>query len=447
MIVVVASVIIIIIISQPEVVAASAAHRLFVSHVITSSTSFIPTSSRCGFGGRRLERCISKGLPISERVENGRLTTGRRASPSSSPSAQRTSPSPWSPGKWKITFDFGLGEQQQQTPFGGSDVESNENSIAQQRRYRENLLGANWGADGSRLILSLDVIISSETTSSYSNDYSATRQSVEERWLGGKPTGSIQCVPKQQRSSDGDYDDDQIYHASYVNNKGEQRVRIMSGQWRHEPPTPLLPTYTNTLPGQASSLRLHIKLINSIERNTISFPDNQILLLQSNTFRISQFTSGIQTLLPYQYAKEQSQLVLEVQLNHETGDRRLDGSDVFETIGGYRDIAALVMERDERRRQWKEVQGVLPKMTTMTMAGSSSGSRSSETMIEKLLNDEKRWGVWPGDTELMTVERGVVLAAVSAREKKQSMFPWMTNESNVKELVVVGKWSATSLTS
>ena len=211
--------------------------------------------------------------------------------------------------------------------------------------------------------------------------------------------------------------------------------------------SPLLPTYTNTLPGQASSLRLHIKLINSIERNTISFPDNQILLLQSNTFRISQFTSGIQTLLPYQYAKEQSQLVLEEQLNHETGDRRLDGSDVFETIGGYRDIAALVMERDERRRQWKEVQGVLPKMTTMTMAGSSSGSRSSETMIEKLLNDEKRWGVWPGDTELMTVERGVVLAAVSAREKKQSMFPWMTNESNVKELVVVGKWSAASLTS
>ena len=63
---------------------------------------------------------------------------------------------------------------------------------------------------------------------------------------------------------------------------------------------------------------------------------------------------------------------------------------------------------------------------------------------ERLLNDEKRWGIWPGDTELLTVERGVVLAVVSAKEKKQSLFPWM-QDSDVEEMVVVGKWSATPL--
>ena len=183
---------------------------------------------------------------------------------------------------------------------------------------------------------------------------------------------------------------------------------------------------------------MYLKLVNSIERNTISFPEDQLLLLKSNTFRTTQYASGIQTVLPYQYVKEQSQQALEEQLNHETGDRRLDVSDLLETAAAYKDIAALVMERDERRRRWKEVEGVLPKIS----GPSIKIGRAATT--EELLNDEKRWGIWPGDTELMTVERGVVLAAVSAKEKKQSIFPWM-QDTNSEEMVVVGKWSATPL--
>ena len=256
------------------------------------------------------------------------------------------------------------------------------------------------------------------------------------KWLGGKPTGSIECLPKETGGDESN--DEKIHHATYINNKGEQRVQISPGLWRNEPPTPILPSYTKILSGQASSLRMYLKIFNSIERNTISFPEDQLLLLKSNSFRTSQFASGVQTLLPYQYAKEQSQQVLEEQLNHETGDRRLDGNDLLETIGGYKDIAALVMERDERRRRWKEVEGVLPKIS----GPSIKIGRAATT--EQLLNDEERWGIWPGDTELMTLERGVVLAAVSAKEKKQSLFPWM-QDSNVEEMVVVGKWSATPL--
>ena len=99
------------------------------------------------------------------------------------------------------------------------------------------------------------------------------------------------------------------------------------------------------------------------------------------------------------------------------------------------------MERDEWGRRWREVEGVLPKID---ISRSSSGRRGES--MEKLLNDEKRWGVWPGDTELMTVERGVILAAVTVKEKKEGslLFPWM-QESKVQEMVVVGKWSATPL--
>lgn len=298
------------------------------------------------------------------------------------------------------------------------------------------LLGENWGADGGRLVLPCEVIISSETSSTDKSARGQANPSVEMKWLGGKPTGSIECLPKEANNDESN--DEEIHHATYINNKGEQRVQISPGLWRNEPPTPILPSYTKILPGQASSLRMYLKIVNSIERNSISFPEDQLLLLKSNTFRTSQFASGIQTLLPYQYAKEQSQQVLEEQLNHETGDRRLDGNDLLETIGGYKDIAALVMERDERRRRWKEIEGALPKIS-----GPSIKIGQAAT-TEQLLNDEKRWGIWPGDTELMTVERGVVLAAVSTKEKKQSLFPWM-QESNVEEMVVVGKWSATSL--
>jgi hypothetical protein len=355
-------------------------------------------------------------------------------------------------------LDFGIDEsqqqQQQQDPtrsIGSSSSSNNENTILLHK-----LLGQNWGANGGRLVLPFDVVVNSDTDSS-SNENSGGQQSVEMAWLGGKPTGGMECIPKQQQSNNNKKNEDdnnnhhnnnnEIYHATYVNSKGEQHVQIIPGQWRHEPPTPLLPTYTTILSGQTTLLRLYLTLHNSIERNTISFPSNQLLLLQSNTFRTTQYKCGIQTLSPFQYSMEQSQQILEEQLNHDSGDRRLDGDDILETLGGYKDIAKLVMERDERGRRWREVEGVLPKIGS---SSSGSGRRrrggGGRESIEKLLNDEKRWGVWPGDTELMTVERGVILAAVTVKDKKERslLFPWM-QESKVQEMVVVGKWSATPL--
>jgi len=322
-----------------------------------------------------------------------------------------SSPSPWSPGEWKITLDFGRDES------SSSDTDEN--------LQLSNVLGEDWGSNGGRLVLSFEIIADAET------DTVAGENSVKMAWLGGKPTGTVECIPQ--------YDDDGESCASYINNKGQQDVQIAPGQWRIEPPLPLLPSYANILPGQASTLRFHLTLLTSIQRNTISFPEDQILLLQSNTFRTQQYSSGVRTLLPYQYAKEMSQQQLEEQLNHETGDRRLDGKDLFETLGGYKDVAELVLERDEKRRKWKEVEGVLPKLD-------SSINTGRRVDIDKLLQDERRWGIWPGDTELMSIERGVILA-VAASESKQKMgfFPWMQDGGAVEEPVVVGKWSALPL--
>ncbi|KAL7525474.1 hypothetical protein ACHAXR_001020 [Thalassiosira sp. AJA248-18] len=325
-------------------------------------------------------------------------------------SSQRTSPSPWSPGKWKIMLDFGK--------------EASDSSEANNNSQLSNLLGEDWGADGGRLLLSFEVLANAETNTRDNVD-----NSVQMTWLGGKPTGTVECIPKKASNNDEDY------CASYINKKGQQHVQIASGQWRIEPPLPLLPSYTKILSGQASTLRFYLTLLTSIERNTISFPKDQLLLLQSNTFRTEQYSAGIQTVLPYKYAMDVRQEQLEEQLNHETGDRRLDGNDIFETLGGYKDIAELVMERDEKRRKWKDVEGSLPKLD-------SSINTGRRVEISSLLEDENRWGIWPGDTELMTIERGAILAVV-AKESKQKMglFPWMQDGGGLEEPVIVGKWS------
>lgn len=277
------------------------------------------------------------------------------------------------------------------------------------------LLGEDWGSNGGRLALSFDVLASAETAGA-----EGSKSSVQLSWLGGKPTGTVECIGEE-------------YCATYINEKGQQNVRLSSGQWRIEPPLPLLPSYTNILPGQASALRFYLTLVTSIQRNAIKLPENLPLLFHSNAFRTQQYSSGVKTLLPYQYEKDKTQRMLEEQLNHETGDRRLDGNDIFETLGGYKDIAELVMERDQKRRTWAEIEYVLPKLD-------SSIDTSRKVDIDSLLDRSDRWGIWPGDTELMTIERGVMLAVV-AKESKEGLFPWL-QQDRVEVPVVVGKWSA-----
>ncbi|KAL3774156.1 hypothetical protein ACHAW5_009679 [Stephanodiscus triporus] len=243
------------------------------------------------------------------------------SSPQQSSTKRWTSSSPWSPGEWKITLDFGKKEE--------SSEKNGKSQLA-------NLLGKEWGSNGGRLALSFDVLVTSDIKNG-SEDKNKSAQA----WLGGKPTGTVQCI---SHTASDDVND----CASYINEGGQQYVKISAGQWRIEPPLPILPSYTKIIPGQASTLRFYLTLATAVQRNTIIFPEKQLLLLQSNAFRTQQYLSGITTLLPYRSAMESSQILLEERLNHDTGDRRLDGNDIFETLGGYRDIAELVTERDSK---------------------------------------------------------------------------------------------------
>ena len=250
----------------------SSAHKKLLSQLtstfIPSSTSLVHhqgnsnnngSSSSNSFSWRRKQGGVISSTPYHVLCSS--------SSPISS-SSQNTSPSPWSPGKWKLTLDFGIDEQAKPDSSSSSLEQNSENTMQLHK-----LLGEHWGAEGGRLVLPFEVVISSDTEST-SDKNERANPSVEMTWLGGKPTGSLQCIPNEDINSDEGSDDDQIYHATYINNKGQQRVQISSGLWRNEPPTPILPSYTKILSGQASSLRMYLKLLNSIDAT--QYPSQRI---------------------------------------------------------------------------------------------------------------------------------------------------------------------------
>lgn len=368
------------------------------------------------------------------------------SSPQRSSTFQYASTSPWAPGTWKITLDFGRDDSTQSNnnaAMPSTSLFDNPKQSSSSRKENDqkitSLFGEEWGASGGRLVLSFEVVVTTDLLPD-EDSKSNNRKQLQSAWLGGKPTGTIRCLPVNE-------DEEDNYCASYVNTNGQQKVRISPGQWRIEPPQPIPSQPTKILSGQASTLRYHLTIQNSIERNSISFPDNQLLFLQSNTFRLPNYEMGLQTILPYQYAKDYTQKALEEQLNHETGDRRLDGTDMLETLEGYKDLAGLVGERDEAWRRWKDVVGVLPKLPKELMGLDGLDREKRSMIMERLLEDDDRWGVWPGDVEPMTIEKGVILAAVSKSnwaEGNGGFFPWMEKSvrASLEETVVVGRWSA-----
>ncbi|KAL7519842.1 hypothetical protein ACHAWX_004596 [Stephanocyclus meneghinianus] len=336
------------------------------------------------------------------------------------------SSSPWSPGKWKFTLQF----RREDPPSSPDSLFDNKPRRNEYNSLVTKLMGNEWGTNGAQLVLPFQVLVTADVPKDKTAIH-INKKAVQLAWLGGKPTGSMECISQHCRSSD-----DTVYSATYINEKGQQNVQLSPGPWRIEPPIPILTSSTGkALPGQASTLRFCLTLDTAIQRNSIQFPQNQLLLLQSNTFRQEQYETGVRTLLPYQYAKENAQQKLDEQLSHESGDRRLDGTDLLPLLEGYKDVAGLVWDRDDKYRKWREVEGVLPSMENFKVQGGYD--------IDSILDDETRWGVWPGDTDLLTIERGTILAVVDKKETKGALFPWMeSGDGDNVDTVLVGRWSA-----
>ena len=254
--------------------------------------------------------------------------------------------SPWSSGTWRLDLNFGR--------EAGSEMPEE------------------WGASGARLALGVRVMVGSEAI---------PKQSVD-------PTvgnGAMVIEPINDGKS-----------LTYINSKGEQTAEMTGGGWKIDLPQ-------GGGKGLASTLKVCLDLHNGLERNDITVSSDRLFLF-APCWREEEYSRGNAAMTPIVTAAKEAQRVLEEQLNHESGDRRLDGSDPIETIAAYKDMAQLVADRDEKKRRRREAEKIYPKATDNAM------------------------GHWPGSTELLVIGTGSILI------KRRRLFG--------EEFQVIGKWSA-----
>lgn len=259
--------------------------------------------------------------------------------------------SPWAPAVWRFAINV------------GREVDTD--------------MPESWGDSGARLAFSMDVIVQPD------------KDEKEPEW---------RCLTIPE----GDM-------GSFISAKGQQVVRIKKGGWNME-----LPPDGGSKKGIATKLNLWLDLENDIERNDVTLSAGR-LYLSANCWREEEWEQGLKNIYPFVDAAEYAQKAVETALNHETGDRRLDGTDAIETAKAYKDMAELVRYRDEMKRLLKDKERVMPS------------PRTSQNV---------KFGYWPGSVEPFAV---LPTDLNTKLEKKQFLF------FSSNEYPVIGTWKGIPL--
>lgn len=128
------------------------------------------------------------------------------------------------------------------------------------------------------------------------------------------------------------------------------------------------------------------------------------------------YENGLTKMLPLRKALEEAQQVLDKMLSHDTGDRRLDGTDPIETLRAYRDMTALVLDRDRKRMALRDA-----------INQDGHGYPASDDHPE---------GPWPGSTEWLTLsENNPIYARVPKNERNDSNY---RNRNVLQQLIAGG---------
>lgn len=266
--------------------------------------------------------------------------------------------SPWAPAEWRLQLDVG--------------------------REEGTWMPETWATSGARLLFSVDVSIEAE---------GAEQRDAELKFMG--PNANRVVV---------------LEDATFVNQNGEQIIRIAEeGGWK-------VHFSRGSADGAASTCRLWIDLEANPDlpggqiaaiRNDVSLSAERLYFM-AQCWRETDFQKGKQRIKPLEQAAREAQERLERQLNHESGDRRLDGKDIVDTLAGSFSMAQLVMDRDNKLRDLREAERTLPgKLVSLP-------------------------GHWPGTTEPFVLARGTL----AVKRKKLLR----------EEFHIVGKWRAAPLT-
>lgn len=190
--------------------------------------------------------------------------------------------------------------------------------------------------------------------------------------------------------------------ATFINHDGLQTIEFGTGGWKLELPQ------GGGRKGLASKLRMWIDLKTDATRNDITLAAGERIYLEANCWREDELDIGSRALQPFLAAYQRAQQRVEAQVAHDTGDRRLDGTDPLGTIAAFTDMAKLVADRDEKLRRLQQAEQVYP--------------RSPETIVE---------GPWPGAFEWLAI------APTSMTIKRRKAF--------LDEFHLIGSWEATPI--
>lgn len=163
--------------------------------------------------------------------------------------------------------------------------------------------------------------------------------------------------------------------ASYITMSGEQTVKYGDGGgWR-------VLTRRTSKAGDAGELRMWIDLQSDLSKNDFKL-NAQRIYLTANCWRQEEFKKGVKRLQPLQQDFQDYQRQIQERLTHETGDRRLDGTNLVDTAMGSIDMGILVTKRDEARFRLSQAEKTLPNADSCTS------------------------GAWPGSTEPLYIAKG-----------------------------------------
>lgn len=267
--------------------------------------------------------------------------------------------SPWKAASWQLILNIG--------------------------REASTTLPEEWGESGARLSFPIQVQFESDRLPDQQQD----------PLLGGSGACQITIIDESS--------------ITYINEQGEQRVpfQTTTGGWKLR---------LGRKKGHASLLRFWLDVGTSTtnskivaQKKDVTLQAKERLYFAAHCWRQTDWDIGRQKVQPLVDAYQRAQQKIEEQVSHETGDRRLDGSDALETLAAYKDMAGLTLDRDEKRRQLQEAQESLPPIDNLPM------------------------GNFPGSTELMVIQPKEVFV-----QRRKGILP-------TEEYHLIGTWSARPL--
>jgi hypothetical protein len=214
-------------------------------------------------------------------------------------SSSSSSPSPWAPATWTLTLNLGR--------ESGTDM------------------APSWAASGGRLVVPVMVRVESE---------SCDPATIPNGFCGGRGASFLLARPSDVEDANNDANTN-----TYITNEGQQTLDVSNGGWTMEFPS-------GGGQGRATQLKFWLTLQTQARKNDVVLEAGSVLCGQAICWREDEWEVGRTKMIPIQQQADEAQSRLDQQLSHETGDRRLDGSDPLETLQGYKDMAALVLDRD-----------------------------------------------------------------------------------------------------